>query len=46
VGDWTNHRCSSAFYVFDHTVYYKEGSKEMLLLLLGLTGEEFPRRYK
>jgi hypothetical protein len=42
VGDWTNHRYSSGFNVFDHTVYYKEVSKEMLQLLLGLIGEEFP----
>jgi hypothetical protein len=41
VVDWTNHRCSSAWHVFDHTLYYKEVSKDMLLLLVGLIGEEF-----
>ena len=40
MGDRADHCCSSAVHVSDHTLYYKEVSRNMLLLLLGLSGEE------
>jgi len=46
VGDWTNHRYSSGFYVLDHTVHYKEVSKEILPLLLGVMVKDFQENDK